>query len=58
MAEWSKAVDLSSTIFGCAGSNPADTIIVCVYTAKNVLSILYYNNNAIILDTVYNSKTN
>ena len=25
MAEWSKAVDLSSTIFGCAGSNPADT---------------------------------
>ena len=26
MAEWSKAVDLSSTIFGCAGSNPAGTI--------------------------------
>ena len=25
MAEWSKAVDLSSTIFGCAGSNPAGT---------------------------------
>ena len=23
MAEWSKAVDLSSIIFGCAGSNPA-----------------------------------
>ena len=23
MAEWSKAVDLRSTIFGCAGSNPA-----------------------------------
>ena len=26
MAEWSKAIDLSSIIFGCAGSNPADTI--------------------------------
>ena len=24
MAEWSKAIDLSSIIFGCAGSNPAD----------------------------------
>jgi hypothetical protein len=23
MAEWSKAIDLSSIIFGCAGSNPA-----------------------------------
>ena len=23
MAEWSKATDLSSVIFGCAGSNPA-----------------------------------
>ena len=27
MAEWSKAVDLSSIIFGCAGSNPAGTIL-------------------------------
>ena len=25
MAEWSKAIDLSSIIFGCAGSNPAGT---------------------------------
>ena len=25
MAEWFKAADLSSAIFGCAGSNPADT---------------------------------
>ena len=25
MAEWSKAVDLRPTIFGCAGSNPADS---------------------------------
>ena len=24
MAEWSKAVDLRPTIYGCAGSNPAD----------------------------------
>ena len=27
MAEWSKAVDLRPTIFGCAGSNPADDTI-------------------------------
>ena len=26
MAEWSKAVDLSPTISGCAGSNPASRI--------------------------------
>ena len=26
MAEWSKATDLSSVIFGCAGSNPAGVI--------------------------------
>ena len=26
MAEWSKAIDLRSIIFGCAGSNPAGTI--------------------------------
>ncbi len=26
MAEWSKAVDLSPTISGCAGSNPASCI--------------------------------
>ena len=25
MAEWSKAIDSSSIIFGCAGSNPAGT---------------------------------
>jgi hypothetical protein len=30
MAEWSKAVDLSPTISGCAGSNPASCIFVCV----------------------------
>ena len=34
MAEWSKAIDLSSIIFGCAGSNPADTILR-IYTAKH-----------------------
>ena len=32
MAEWSKAVDSSSTIFGCAGSNPADTIPKFLYS--------------------------
>ena len=34
MAEWSKAVDLSPTISGCAGSTPASCIFfevrVCV----------------------------
>ena len=32
MAEWSKAVDLSPTISGCAGSNPASRIffVICV----------------------------
>jgi hypothetical protein len=28
MAEWSKAVDLSPTISGCAGSNPASRIFI------------------------------
>ena len=36
MAEWSKAVDLRSTIFGCVGSNPTLTnllfIIIIYYT--------------------------
>ena len=32
MAEWSKAVDLSSTIFGCAGSNPAGTKLKFLYS--------------------------
>ncbi len=27
LAEWSKAVDSSSTIFGCVGSNPTGVII-------------------------------
>ena len=32
MAEWSKAVDLSPTISGCAGSNPASRIfLVFIY---------------------------
>ena len=26
MAEWSKAADLSSVIFGCVGSNPTECI--------------------------------
>ena len=34
MAEWSKAIDLSSIIFGCAGSNPAES---------NLNKILYSN---------------
>ena len=29
MAEWSKAVDLSPTISGCAGSIPASRIFFC-----------------------------
>ena len=31
MAEWSKAGDSSSLIFGCAGSNPARVTFVLVY---------------------------
>ena len=31
MAEWSKAVDLSPTISGCAGSNPASRIFYTVW---------------------------
>jgi hypothetical protein len=36
MAEWSKAVDLSPTISGCAGSNPASRIFFCniMYTGE------------------------
>ena len=37
MAEWSKAVDLSPTISGCAGSNPAwykFLYYVCIFTAS------------------------
>ena len=30
MAEWSKAIDLSSIIFGCAGSNPAGTTLLYI----------------------------
>jgi hypothetical protein len=30
MAEWSKAVDLSPTISGCAGSNPASRIFFSI----------------------------
>jgi hypothetical protein len=30
MAEWSKAVDLSPTISGCAGSNPASRIFLFI----------------------------
>ena len=35
MAEWSKAIDLSSIIFGCAGSNPAGTIFKKPYSNKS-----------------------
>jgi hypothetical protein len=31
MAEWSKAVDLSPTISGCAGSNPAPRIFYLMF---------------------------
>ena len=35
MAEWSKAIDSRSIIFGCAGSNPAGTIIKYSYSKYN-----------------------
>ena len=31
MAEWSKAIDSSSIIFGCAGSNPAGTTLYIIF---------------------------
>jgi hypothetical protein len=37
MAEWSKATDLSSVIFGCAGSNPAgDTFSLIGQVVDNI----------------------
>ena len=38
MAEWSKAVDLRSTIFGCVGSNPTPCInlIFLIYFIKKI----------------------
>ena len=36
MAEWSKAADLSSVIFGCVGSNPIGSTDIIV----SILSIL------------------
>ena len=38
MAEWSKAIDSSSIIFGCAGSNPAESNILILHTA-NILIV-------------------
>lgn len=37
MAEWSKAVDLSPTISGCAGSNPAWRKFNYIYFCENFL---------------------
>ena len=45
MAEWSKAVDLRSTIFGCVGSNPTLTnllFIIIIYYTKYL--ILYHSS--------------
>ncbi len=36
MAEWSKAVDLSPTISGCAGSNPAPRIFFDFYCCADM----------------------
>lgn len=36
MAEWSKAADLSSVIFGCVGSNPTECNIQCQYKKKYI----------------------
>ena len=42
MAEWSKAVDLRSTIFGCVGSNPTLTNIFIIIMYYNKLKIKNY----------------
>ena len=34
MAEWSKEIDSRSIIFGCAGSNPAGTILKIGYSKQ------------------------
>ena len=39
LAEWSKAVDSSSTIFGCVGSNP--TAVISTRAHVNSISIQY-----------------
>ena len=45
MAEWSKAVDLSPTISGCAGSNPAWRIIFYIHINNNFRAIINYLTN-------------
>ena len=50
MAEWSKAIDLSSIIFGCAGSNPAGTNNLRYLTA-----IILYNKNVVSLYDGFNN---
>ena len=42
MAEWSNATDLSSVLFGGAGSNPAG-VILSHHTA--IFFSLFYENN-------------
>ena len=42
MAEWSKAVDLSPTISGCAGSNPAWRILIFFNINNNFRAIINY----------------
>ena len=48
MAEWSKAVDLRSTIFGCAGSNPAGSIIKNSYSNKQHKFYLTFNQTYVL----------
>ena len=38
MAEWSKAVDLRPTIFGCEGSNPSPCIPPCIWVKYTIFS--------------------
>ena len=40
MAEWSNALDLRSSIFGCAGSNPAGTIVWLKTINYNIFALL------------------
>ena len=48
MAEWSKAVDLSPTISGCAGSNPAWRIFFYIHINNNFRAIINYLTNFIL----------
>ena len=59
MAEWSKAVDLSPTISGCAGSNPASRIFLfVVYCCADMAQLVARcADNAEVFGSIPNIRT-